>query len=82
MLDKRAPFREKHLALVKSYQDQKKMVLAGAYTEPLDGALLIFKVDSAAEVEQFTQADPYVQNSLVSKWRIREWNVVAGCALG
>ncbi len=81
ILEKRAPFREEHLSLVKNYQDQGKMLLAGAYTDPLDGALLIFKVDSAVEVEQFTQADPYVKNSLVSTWRIREWNVVAGSAL-
>jgi uncharacterized protein YciI len=81
VIEKRAPFRENHLSLVKVYQDQGKMLLAGAYTDPLDGALLIFKANSAAEVEQFTIEDPYVQNSLVSRWRIREWNVVAGSLL-
>jgi uncharacterized protein YciI len=29
-------------------------------------------------VEAFTKADPYVQNGLVTGWRIREWNVVVG----
>ena len=46
--------------------------------DPVDGALLWFNADSPAVVEEFVKADPYVQNGLVVKWRIRPWMTVAG----
>jgi uncharacterized protein YciI len=52
-------------------------MIAGAF-QPLDGALIVFRVDGPAEVEAFMKADPYAQNGLVQSWRIREWTLVAG----
>jgi uncharacterized protein len=43
--------------------------------------VLAFKTDDQALVEQFVQLDPYVNNGLVSKWSIRPWTVVVGCAM-
>jgi uncharacterized protein YciI len=37
-----------------------------------------FKAPSADVVEAFAKADPYVQNGLVTKWRVREWITVVG----
>jgi uncharacterized protein YciI len=34
--------------------------------------------ESAAPVEEFARADPYVTSGLVSSWRVRPWNVVVG----
>lgn len=76
-LERRTPFREAHLALVRRLHAQGRIVMAGAFTPP-DGALLVFRVDSAAEVEAFVKADPYVQNRVVTGWRVREWAVVVG----
>ena len=53
------------------------MVLAGAF-DPPDGALLVFRAESASEVEAFARADPYVRNGLVTSWRVRPWTVVVG----
>ncbi|MGB1111307.1 MAG: YciI family protein, partial [Gammaproteobacteria bacterium] len=39
---------------------------------------LVFKVEDRARVDAFVDADPYVQNNLVVKWRIRPWTVVIG----
>ena len=38
--------------------------------------MLIWRTDDRSVVEAFVEADPYVRNGLVTKWRIREWTVV------
>src|SRR6266511_3769158 len=59
VLEKRTPFRAEHLANAKALHAAGKLVLAGAFDPPTDGALFVFKVDSAAEVEAFVRSDPY-----------------------
>ncbi len=77
ILERRKPFRDEHLALLRELQGQGKLVMAGAF-QPPDGALLLFRADGAAEVEAFVKADPYARNGLVTRWRIREWTVAVG----
>jgi uncharacterized protein len=74
---RRAPFRAEHLELARSFHRDGKLLLAGAFN-PIEGALLIFRAESTAEVEAFVHRDPYVRNGLVTAWRIREWTVVVG----
>jgi uncharacterized protein YciI len=74
-LERRTPFREQHLGLVREWHGRGKLLYAGAF-KPADGALLVFQAESASEVEQFVQADPYVQQGLIAAWKIREWTVV------
>lgn len=81
VVERRTPYREKHLALVNQYVESGVLVLAGAFAEPVDGAVLVFKTDNRAQVEAFAEKDPYVRNGLVTEWRIREWTVVAGTAM-
>jgi len=81
VLERRAPLREAHLALVREYVERGELLLAGAHADPADGAALVFKVDDRASVAEFAGRDPYVDNGLVTAWRIREWTVVAGAAL-
>lgn len=81
VVERRAPFREEHLALVNEFVERGALVLAGAYADPVDGAALVFKVEDRAGVEAFVGKDPYVDNGLVTGWRIREWTVVAGTAM-
>ncbi|HZA50568.1 MAG TPA: YciI-like protein [Myxococcaceae bacterium] len=76
-LERRAPFRAEHLALAKEAQRAGRLILAGAFNPP-EGALLVFRADSAAEVEAFARSDPYVRNGIVRSWRVREWTVVIG----
>ena len=77
VVERRKPFREAHLALLRSLHAEGRLLQAGAF-QPADGALLLFRTGSAAEVQAFVDADPYVRNGLVSRWTIREWNVVVG----
>jgi uncharacterized protein YciI len=54
------------------------MILAGAFSDPPDIALLIFHVPNKSVIEDFIKKDPYVNNGLVTKWEIRKWTVVIG----
>ena len=78
VLERRAPFRADHLAFAREHQAAGKLLLAGAFDPPTDGALFVFKVETAAEVEAFVGRDPYVKNGVVTGHRIRPWNVVVG----
>lgn len=75
---KRAAFRRAHLQKAWDAHARGELVLAGALNEPVDGALLLFKGDSAEVAESFARTDPYVVNGLVTAWRVREWTTVAG----
>ncbi len=76
-LHRRQPFREAHLAHAEQAHRAGLLVQAGAF-HPADGALLVFRAESAAAVEEFVRTDPYVVNGLIAGWRIREWAVVIG----
>ena len=76
---KRAPFRERHLALASEAVRNDELLLGGAFAEPADGAVLLFRSQSAAEA--FANNDPYVHNGLITKWTVRKWNTVAGSLL-
>lgn len=78
VLEKRAPHRADHLALANEAQAAGKLVLAGAFDPPTDGALFVFKAERAAEIEDFVRRDPYVKNGVVSGWRVKPWTVVVG----
>ncbi len=78
VLEKRGPHRADHLALAREYQAAGKIVLAGAFDPPSDGALFVFKADAADDVEAFVARDPYVKNGVVRGHRVRPWKVVIG----
>jgi len=75
---RRGAYREEHLRLARAAQSRGELVLAGALGDPVDGALLVFRVADQASVEAFAKQDPYVVNGLVVHWHIRPWTVVIG----
>jgi uncharacterized protein len=81
IVDRRAPYRDAHLQLAHEWVSTGQVVLGGALADPVDGAVLVFKVDNRTQVEEFVGRDPYVANGLVTAWRIRPWTVVVGAAL-
>ena len=81
IIEKRKPYREEHLALAQRFVADGKLILGGAYAEPADGAAIVFKFETKADVLFFVENDPYVKNGLVTQWHIREWNAVVGTAL-
>jgi uncharacterized protein YciI len=77
-MERRTQFREEHLKLAKELNERNELILAGAFSDPLDKALLIFKVEDKSVIEDFIKKDPYVKNGLIAKWEIRSWTVVIG----
>lgn len=79
-LQRRGEFRDEHLRAAWAAQNRGELVLGGAYSDPSDGAVLLFKCESKSVPEEFARNDPYVRSGLVSRWWIRSWNTVVGDA--
>jgi uncharacterized protein YciI len=77
-LEKRAEFRNAHLAKAWAAHARHELVLAGALADPVDGAVLLFAGQSREVAESFARNDPYVLNGLVTRWWVREWTTVVG----
>jgi uncharacterized protein len=75
---RRAEFRGAHLELAWAAHERGELVLGGALADPVDGTVLLFTGDSPGAAEAFARADPYVQNGLVTSWRVRPWTTVVG----
>jgi uncharacterized protein YciI len=79
-LDRRPAWRAAHLALARAAVGRGELLLGGAVAGPdgeaPDEALLLFADAGAASA--FAEADPYVANGLVARWRVREWITVVG----
>ena len=77
-LERRGALRPGHLELAQDSIARDEFQLGGAFADPADGAVLLFKAESREIVEAFVRADPYVANGLVTGWKVREWTTVAG----
>ena len=80
-IERRTAYRAAHLERVRAANAHGLLMLAGALGDPPDAALLVFRAESAAPVDAFAHADPYVIEGLVTAWRVRPWNVVVGAEL-
>jgi uncharacterized protein YciI len=77
-ISRRPRYREEHLPLAQEANRRGDLLLAGALSDPVDRALLVFRVPDRSIVEDFARSDPYVINGLVMKWEVRPWSVVIG----
>ncbi len=77
-VSRRAQFRDAHLEKAWQASERGELVLGGALSNPVDGAVLLFRGDSPEVAERFAQADPYVTSGAVKRWHVREWKTVAG----
>lgn len=77
-LERRPLYRGDHLQLAQAAQARGELLLGGAFSDPADAALLVFRAADKSVVEAFVRQDPYVQNGLVTRWEIRAWAVVIG----
>ena len=77
-LEKRGPYRAEHLRLAWEFQGRGELVLGGAFSEPADGAALLFKCESSEAPLRFAAADPYVKAGIVKAWHVRRWTTVVG----
>lgn len=77
-VNRRTPFRPGHLKMLEEAHRRGELVMAGAFSDPVDGAALVFRGSDPAAARHFAETDPYVTNGLVTNWRVRVWNVVIG----
>ncbi|MFM7626865.1 MAG: YciI-like protein [Gammaproteobacteria bacterium] len=84
-LERRGGFRAEHLALGWAAHTRGEMLLGGALPAEEGvaggapgGAVFVFQGDSPVAAEAFAQADPYVRNGLILRWRVRPWTTVIG----
>ena len=75
---RRMALRGAHLAHAQAACVRGELVLGGALSDPVDGAVLLFSGDSPAQAEAFAAADPYVTGGLVTRWWVRAWATVVG----
>jgi uncharacterized protein YciI len=74
--ERRAPYREAHLARIASEQSKGRIVMAGALGDPPRGAAMVFKGLAREGIEEFVRGDPYVEAGLVTSWVIEPWRLV------
>jgi uncharacterized protein len=77
-VERRAALRQGHLGLAREAYVRGDLLLAGALAEPVDRAVLVWRVDDPSVIEDFARRDPYVVEGIVRSWRVRPWTVVVG----
>jgi uncharacterized protein YciI len=77
-LEKRAPYREAHIAHIRRQVETGNVIIAGAIDYPPTGALIIFRNLTPNDIEQIVQQDPYFINGIVTKYTIKPYIAVAG----
>lgn len=76
LLERRAPFREAHLAAIRSARQRGEITLAGAIGDPPHGGVLVFQGVSPQEIDAYARQDPYMEAGLIRDYRIERWNLV------
>lgn len=76
-MQRRAAFRDEHLALAWKAADEGELLLAGALEEPAEQAFLLFRGSREAAL-RFAAADPYVKQGLVKAFRVKQWHTTVG----
>jgi uncharacterized protein YciI len=77
-VNSRVPYREEHLGYAEAAHARGELFMGGALADPADMAIMVFKTDSRAAVEEFARNDPYVKAGLIVDWSVRPWTVVIG----
>jgi uncharacterized protein len=71
VVERRAPHREGHLALIRRWYDEGRIVIAGGLGDPPHAGLIVLRVeDPQAAAEEFVAEDPYQPAGLVTSWRV------------
>ena len=74
--ERRATFREAHLAHIREEQAAGRIVMAGAVGDPPHSGVIVFGDVDPAVIEEWVRTDPYMTAGLVTASRIEPWNVV------
>jgi uncharacterized protein YciI len=81
-LERRGAIRGEHFAHATAYKDRGELLMAGAFTDPADGAVLVFRSDDESVPRSFAENDPYLKHGLITSWTVRRWKHVVGTVEG
>ena len=71
VVERRASHREGHLALIRRWYDEGRIVMAGGLGDPPHAGLIVLRADDPqAAAEAFVAEDPYQPAGLVTSWRV------------
>lgn len=70
--------RPAHRDFLRALLDRGIVLAAGAYPDGPAGALLVFRADSADQVDTYLRDDPFQRLGLVAECQIREWSQAMG----
>ena len=71
VVERRAPHREGHLALIRQWHDDGRIVMAGGLGDPPHSGLIVLRADDPqSAAEEFVAEDPYQPAGLVTSWRV------------
>ena len=76
MAERRASHREGHLAHLMAEREAGRLLIAGAYGDPVSGGVIAFKGVDRDHVEHWVAADPYNLAGLVVSYEIQPWKLV------
>jgi uncharacterized protein len=72
VLEKRAPYREAHLAGLKQQKTDGILVTIGP-TKDLTKVFAIYEADDEQQVCQLVESDPYWQHQIWTDYEVKEW---------
>jgi uncharacterized protein YciI len=75
MVERRQPHRAAHLKHLEDARDRGLLTLAAAFSDPVDGALLLVEADESVQVFAWLADDPYNKAGLIRSASVREINV-------
>lgn len=76
--EEQAVHRPAHREYLGELLSRGSLLVSGPYTDGTPAALLIFRAESAEEVEALLRQDPMHLNGVVLDWQIHAWNPVLG----
>jgi uncharacterized protein YciI len=75
MLERRQPHRAAHLQNLQAAHEHCFLLLAAAFADPVDGAVLVVEADQSSEVYAWLANDPYTTAGLIRSVSVREVSI-------
>ena len=72
METRRDAYRAAHLKNLEAAHARGFLKFAAAFTDPIDGAVLLFEADNAGQIYDWIATDPYNHDSLIRSATVRE----------
>lgn len=74
--ERRGPYREAHLQRIRALRAADRLIVAGAFGDPVRGGVIGFRGLTREEVEAWADTDPYTTAGLVLERSVEPWRLV------